>query len=116
LDWVSIVAVYRIIEQGMHKSNRSYAWYIRVADTARLIQHIVAPLERRLSQSAMAGYSGELLFDFYRSGLQLTFSERQNQRHHPTRQQWQSQRRCRLPAACVFATIVWLTLHPRAEK
>lgn len=67
--------IYRIIEQGMHKSDRPYAWYIRVADTAKLIQHIVAPLERRLSQSAMAGYSGELTFDFYRSGLQLTFSK-----------------------------------------
>lgn len=65
--------MYRIIEQGMHKSNRPYAWYIRVGDTAKLIQHIVAPLERRLSQSAMAGYNGELTFDFYRSGLQLTF-------------------------------------------
>jgi len=67
--------IYRIIEQGMHKNNRPYAWYIRVADVAQLIQHIVAPLERRLSQSAMAGYNGELTFDFYRSGLQLTFTK-----------------------------------------
>jgi hypothetical protein len=67
--------VYRIIEQGMHKNNRPYAWYIRVADIAKLIQHIVATIERRLSQSAMAGYNGELTFDFYRSGLQLTFSK-----------------------------------------
>ena len=67
--------VYRIIEQESHKVNRPYAWYIRVADVAQLIQHIVAPLERRLSQSAMAGYSGELTFDFYRSGLQLTFTK-----------------------------------------
>ncbi len=67
--------VYRTIEQDIHKSNRPYAWYIRVADVAQLIQHIVAPLERRLSQSAMAGYSGELTFDFYRSGLQMTFTK-----------------------------------------
>jgi len=67
--------VYRTIEQEVHKSNRPYAWYIRVADIAKLIQHLVAPIERRLSQSAMAGYNGELTFDFYRSGLQLTFSK-----------------------------------------
>lgn len=67
--------VYRIIEQDTHKCNHPYAWYIRVADVAQLIQHLVAPIERRLAQSAMAGYNGELTFDFYRSGLHLTFTK-----------------------------------------
>jgi hypothetical protein len=52
-----------------------YAWYVRVADLPRFIQHIAPVLERRLAASVMSGYSGELKISFYYSGLRLTFEQ-----------------------------------------
>lgn len=48
-----------------------WAWYLRVADLPRFLKHITPALERRLDQSAQAGYTGELTLDFYRGGLRL---------------------------------------------
>ena len=62
---------YPLISRTPHQVDRPYGWYIRVADIARLLQHIVAPLEKRLSQSSMAGYTGTLQIDMYRDGLQI---------------------------------------------
>ena len=50
-----------------------YAWYVRVPDVPKFLWHIAPVLERRLSGSALAGYSGELRLDFYRGGLRLAF-------------------------------------------
>jgi hypothetical protein len=44
-----------------------------VADLPHFIRHIAPVLERRLEESAMSGYTGELTLDFYRSGLRLAF-------------------------------------------
>jgi hypothetical protein len=49
------------------------AWYLRVADLPRFFGHVTPVLERRLAQSAHAGYTGELTLDFYRAGLRLVF-------------------------------------------
>ncbi len=54
---------------------RPYAWYIRVADLAGFLHHITPVLEQRLSTSLIAGYSGDLKLDFYRSGLRLVFEQ-----------------------------------------
>ncbi|MFM7679903.1 MAG: GNAT family N-acetyltransferase [Roseiflexaceae bacterium] len=62
---------YPLIARSPHQVNRPYGWYIRVADIARFLQHIVAPLEKRLSQSSMAGYTGTLQIEMYRDGLQI---------------------------------------------
>jgi hypothetical protein len=43
-----------------HKIIPSYAWYVRVADVPRFINHIAPVLEQRLAQSALRGYSGEI--------------------------------------------------------
>jgi hypothetical protein len=50
-----------------------YAWYVRVADVPKFIQLLAPVLERRLATSVVAGYSGELRFDFYRGGLRMVF-------------------------------------------
>lgn len=50
-----------------------YAWYLRVADLPRFLRQVTPALERRLAESAHAGYTGELLTDLYRSGLRLVF-------------------------------------------
>lgn len=50
-----------------------YAWYVRVANLPAFIGHIAPVLERRLSDSVLAGYTGDLTLDFYRGGLRLRF-------------------------------------------
>jgi hypothetical protein len=52
-----------------------YAWYVRVPDLPRFITTIAPALERRLAESVVAGYTGELRMDFYRSGLRLAFAD-----------------------------------------
>lgn len=52
-----------------------YAWYIRVPDVPAFIRHVASVFEERLAQSVFTGYTGELLFDFYRTGLRLTFEQ-----------------------------------------
>src|SRR5262249_2468909 len=55
------------------KASHPYAWYLRVRDLPRFLRHISPVLERRLRESAHAGYTGELTVNFYRGGLRLTF-------------------------------------------
>lgn len=50
-----------------------YAWYIRVKDLPAFLMHIAPALERRLANSPVAGYSGEIKLDFYRGGLRMVF-------------------------------------------
>ena len=52
-----------------------YAWYLRVPDLARFIKHIAPALEKRLVDSPVAGYSGDLKLNFYRDGLRLVFEQ-----------------------------------------
>jgi Acetyltransferase (GNAT) domain len=52
-----------------------YAWYVRVPDLPKFIRQIAPALERRLAGSLVAGYSGELKFDFYRGGLRMVFED-----------------------------------------
>jgi hypothetical protein len=50
-----------------------YAWYLRVPDLPAFLQLIAPALERRLTHSPAAGYSGTLTLNFYRDGLRLQF-------------------------------------------
>lgn len=52
---------------------KPYAWYVRVADLPAFLRHIAPVLERRLANSMLAGYTGEIKLDFYHSGLYLVF-------------------------------------------
>ncbi|MCL4543531.1 MAG: GNAT family N-acetyltransferase [Chloroflexi bacterium] len=52
---------------------RNYAWYVRLPHVPRFVRAIAPVLEDRLRASPFAGYSGELLLDFYRSGLRIAF-------------------------------------------
>ncbi len=56
---------------------RPYAWYVRVADLPAFLQHIAPVLERRLANSTIAGYTGEVKLDFYHDGLRLVFESGQ---------------------------------------
>ncbi len=52
-----------------------YAWYVRVPDVPRFLRHIAPVLERRLLESPLGRYSGELHITLYRSGLRLAFED-----------------------------------------
>ncbi len=55
--------------------NSPYAWYVRVADLPALLRTLAPVLERRLAASPFAGYTGELLLDFYRGGLRMLWRD-----------------------------------------
>jgi hypothetical protein len=52
-----------------------YAWYIRVKDLPAFLTHIAPALEQRLAVSPVAGHTGDIKLDFYRSGLRLVFEQ-----------------------------------------
>lgn len=68
--------VYEVLEKSMPTMQKApYAWYVRVAHVPAFMQLIAPVLERRLASSLVAGYSGELKFDFYRGGLRMVFEQ-----------------------------------------
>ena len=50
-----------------------YAWYVRVRDVPAFLKHIGPVLEKRLEQSVVADYTGELKIDLYKGGLRLVW-------------------------------------------
>ena len=55
------------------KNRLPYGWYIRVPDVPGFLKHIAPALEARLARSPLAGHTGELKINEYRSGLRLVF-------------------------------------------
>ncbi len=66
---------YQVLPRRMPQINNPYAWYIRVADIPDFLSHIGPVLERRLAESWVVGYSGDLKLSFYRSGAKLSFEK-----------------------------------------
>ena len=52
-----------------------YAWYVRVPDILAFIRHITPVLEKRLSNSAAAFYTGQFTIDFFRGGMHMVFDK-----------------------------------------
>ncbi len=50
-----------------------YAFYMRVPDLPAFLRLLTPVLEARLSDSPLAGHTGELKISFYRSGVKFTF-------------------------------------------
>ncbi|HZJ21659.1 MAG TPA: hypothetical protein VFD54_00025, partial [Anaerolineales bacterium] len=48
-----------------------YAWYLRVPDLLRFLNHICPVLEKRLGESVGSGHSREIKISFYRTGLRM---------------------------------------------
>jgi GNAT superfamily N-acetyltransferase len=66
--------LYRLLGDKLAlRTDRPYAWYVRVPDVPAFLRHIASVLEARLAGSVLAGYTGELKLDLYRSGLHLQF-------------------------------------------
>lgn len=53
----------------------NYGWQMKVLDTLSFMQAIRPALEARLSGSLLAEYSGALVFELYRSRLELRFED-----------------------------------------
>jgi hypothetical protein len=66
---------YQVMSERLPRIQNTYAWYIRVADIPDFLQHIGPVLEKRLAESFVVGYSGDLKLSFYRSGAKLTFEK-----------------------------------------
>ncbi|GHO45323.1 GNAT family N-acetyltransferase [Ktedonospora formicarum] len=56
-------------------SEKPYAWYVRVSDLPAFMRLIAPALERRLADSILAGYRGEVKLNFFRDGLRLVFQD-----------------------------------------
>ncbi|HLI05228.1 MAG TPA: GNAT family N-acetyltransferase [Ktedonobacteraceae bacterium] len=68
--------VYDLLEPKLAPTHiPPYAWYVRVPDLPAFLRHIAPALEKRLAQSSVAGYSGDLKLDFYRGGLRMVFEQ-----------------------------------------
>ena len=67
--------LYRALAGELEKQNRPYAWFIRVANLPGFLNHIAPVLEKRLRNSVLAGFAGQLRLSFYHSHLALTFEQ-----------------------------------------
>jgi len=65
--------VYEVFRDSLPRVREPYCWYLRVPDLPAFIHHIGPVLERRLSESLIPGFSGDVRISFYRSGLRLAF-------------------------------------------
>lgn len=64
-----------VSQEWLPQYRKPYSWYVRVPDLPDFLRTIAPVLEERLAHSVMAGYSGELWLNFYRSGLHLVFEK-----------------------------------------
>ena len=68
--------IYHAYGRQIDRLEQPYAWFVRVPDLVRFIQHVQPLLEERLAESVMAGHTGKLQLNFFRQGtLQLDFAQ-----------------------------------------
>ncbi len=67
--------VFEAAPEAFHKIIPSYAWYIRVADVPKFLNHLAPVLEGRLAQSALNGFTGEIKVTEYVRGFKLKIAE-----------------------------------------
>jgi Acetyltransferase (GNAT) domain len=57
------------------RSSPAYGWYVRVPDLPAFVRRVAPAIERRLIESPLGAYTGELKLDFYRGGLRIVFEQ-----------------------------------------
>ena len=67
--------VYKALGTQLGDDRPPYAWFIRVSDIPAFLQHISPVLEERLAKSVLAGHTGRLRLNFYKSQVQLRFEK-----------------------------------------
>lgn len=65
--------LYEALDPDLEKQIHPYAWYIRVPDIPAFLRHVAPALERRLAGSVMAGHTGTLKINLYRSRFTLVW-------------------------------------------
>ncbi len=66
---------FEAMPEVFHKIIPSYAWYMRVTDVPKFLNHIAPVLEGRLAQSALKGFSGEIKVSEYVRGFKLKIEQ-----------------------------------------
>lgn len=64
---------YQVMNDGAPRWKRIRAWYVRVPDIAGFLRRVTRVLERRLADSAAAGYGGRLTIGFVDHGVDFLF-------------------------------------------
>jgi len=67
--------LYDALDPELERASRPYAWYVRVPDLPAFLRHVTPALERRLAGSVMAGYSGTIKINLYRSRFTLVWAD-----------------------------------------
>ncbi len=67
--------IYDALGELVQAKEEPYAWYVRVPDLPAFLRLIAPVLEKRLADSYIAGYTGEIRLDFYRRGLRMIFDK-----------------------------------------
>ncbi len=63
--------LYDALGPDLERQIRPYAWYIRVPDIPSFLRHITPVLEKRLARSVVAGHTGKMKINLYRSRFVL---------------------------------------------
>jgi GNAT superfamily N-acetyltransferase len=64
---------YAAIQHLTPRDEGAYAWQFRVAVLPAFLRYVAPVLERRLAQSPVAEFTGQLRISFYRDGVRLAF-------------------------------------------
>jgi hypothetical protein len=67
--------VYDAIPSKLPRKPPGYTYFMRVPDMPAFLLHIAPVLEERLAASSLAGHTGEIKLNFYRSNVKLSFAE-----------------------------------------
>jgi hypothetical protein len=67
--------VYHVIPDSLPHVRKPYAWYLRLTDVPDFLRLITPVLEKRLAESYLAGYTGEVKTTFYQDGLHLVLEK-----------------------------------------
>jgi len=65
--------IYRIYNEPLGPEKKPYAWYVRVGDMAKLLNHLSPLFEKRLADSELRGWSGDARISFYKDGVSMSF-------------------------------------------
>ncbi len=66
-------ALYEALDPDLEKQILPYTWYVRVPDIPTFLRHVAPALEQRLAGSVMAGHTGTLRINLYRSRFTLVW-------------------------------------------
>lgn len=66
---------YEAMDDKLPAQRKPYAFYIRVPDLPAFLNRIKSALEKRLAESIAVGHTGELMVNFYTSGLRVAFEQ-----------------------------------------